>query len=274
MSDATRDDVVVWTGAAFRERPNLVVPATRTDGTALVVKVTIGDPDDPLEYPSERDALRHYAALPRTPGVRAVRLLGCDDALRLLELEWLPGDTLDAGWPGARPDAELTAELARTMRSLWAAPGVGANWRPLALWMRALDRHLPGIDTALRERARDLGAELRRGAEEVVLHGDLHHENVLREADGDLVVIDPKGILGAPGFDVGALLWNPFGQVLDFPALTDDRLEVLAAELAMERAEVQAWGWVAAVLSAAWEAADGNDPSYPLAVADLIGLPR
>jgi streptomycin 6-kinase len=243
------------------------VPVRRPGGPERVVKVFVGFPDD---YRAERDALRHYAAMPPLPGVRAVGLRGWDDDLDLLELERVDGFELGAGWPDRQNDAELTAELARTMRALWAAPVIVAEWRELAEWMRALDHPAAGIDSGLLARARDLGAELREGAEPVVLHGDFHHENVLREPDGSLVVIDPKGILGARGFDVGALLWNPIGQVLDHPEVMPVRLSVLAAELDLDRAEVRAWGWVAAVLSAAWEVEDGGDPVYPLGVAELI----
>jgi streptomycin 6-kinase len=248
-------------------RPNLLVPVRGPDGAERVVKVAVGYPDD---YRAERDALRHYAALPEVPGVRAVALRGWDDGLDLLELERVDGFELGDGWPDRQDDAELTAELARTMRALWAAPAIAAEWRDLATWMRALDQPAAGLDAGLLGRARDVGAELRQGAEPVVLHGDFHHENVLREADGSLVVIDPKGVLGARGFDVGALLWNPFGQVLDHPEVMSVRLDVLAAELNVDRAEVRAWGWVAAVLSAAWEVEDGGDPAYPLGIAELI----
>jgi streptomycin 6-kinase len=260
-------EVVGWVGPAWRVHPNLIVPVCRPDGAERVIKVAVADPAD---YVGERDALRHYAALPLVPGVRAVRLLGCDDDLNLLELEQVDGAELGEGWPERQDDAQLTAELARTIRVLWATPRLAAEWRDLATWMEALDQPAAGIDSGLLARARDLGAELREGAEPVVLHGDFHHENVLREPDGSLVVIDPKGVLGARGFDVGALLWNPWDQVLDHPEVMPVRLDVLAAELNLDRAEVRAWGWVAAVLSAAWMVEDGGDPAFPLGVAALI----
>jgi streptomycin 6-kinase len=243
----------------------------RPGGDRLVVKITIGDPTDPDEYPCERDALRHYAALPVDPTVRSVRLLGCDDDLRLLELEQVTGERLDAGWPQAHDDAALTVELAVAMRTLWAPPAVPGRWRQLASWMGALDRDV-GIDAGLRRRARDLGAELRGHDRPVLLHGDLHHENVFREPAGTLVVLDPKGVLGNRGFDVGALFWNPAG-VEEHPHVIPARLEILAYELGMDQSLVQAWAWVASVLSAAWFAEDGSDPTEALAIADLIGCP-
>ncbi|MGI8878980.1 MAG: aminoglycoside phosphotransferase family protein [Jatrophihabitans sp.] len=263
----------MWTDAAYRTEPNLVVPLQRLDGTPVVVKAVRADVLEPGEYAGERDALRHYAALRLPADVRAERLLAADDELRVLELERVTGSRLDTGWPDARDDAEVMADIARAMRSLWAAPAIDAAWRELALWMQALDAPVAGIDAAVLARARDLGRELQQGAVRIVLHADLHHENIFRQADGALVVIDPKGILGAPGFDLGAALWNPWGRVLSHPRadrLMATRIDVLAAELAMDRAEVQAWGWVVAILSAAWLAESDTDPAYPLGVAGLI----
>jgi hypothetical protein len=131
-----RAEVRTWVGPAWRVRPNLLVPVRGPEGAERVVKVASGDPDD---YRAERDALRHYAALPPVPGVRAVGLLGWDDSLNVLELEKVDGLELCDGWPDRQDDAELTAELARTMRALWAAPAIAAEWRDLATWMRALD---------------------------------------------------------------------------------------------------------------------------------------
>jgi streptomycin 6-kinase len=265
----TGGDVLAWTQAPERLRPNLVVAVETPDGERRIVKVHAVYPD---EYAAERDALRHYAAL-TTPGVRAVRLIDWADPLRLLELEFVEGRLLAEGWPDAGTDADLTADLARVMRALWAAPADETPWRALQSWLGALRIDQPGLDPALLARANALADELQEGVEPVVLHGDLHHENVLRRTDGELVAIDPKGILGAPGFDVGALLWNPIGRVLDQPRpgrLLAERLEVLAAELAIDAAELRAWGWVAAVLSAAWEAEDGQDPSDPLGIAALL----
>ncbi len=42
--------------------------------------------------------------------------------------------------------------------------------------------------------------------EKMVLHGDLHHENILRDGDGKYIVIDPKGITGAPVYDISRFI--------------------------------------------------------------------
>ena len=48
-----------------------------------------------------------------------------------------------------------------------------------------------------------------RGAK-VVLHGDFHHYNVLSAQRANWLAIDPKGMLGDPGYEVGPFLCNPW----------------------------------------------------------------
>ena len=43
----------------------------------------------------------------------------------------------------------------------------------------------------------------------VLLHGDLHHGNVLSARRRPWLAIDPKGVVGERAFDAGALLYNP-----------------------------------------------------------------
>jgi streptomycin 6-kinase len=45
----------------------------------------------------------------------------------------------------------------------------------------------------------------------VLLHGDLHHLNVLKSQDG-WKAIDPKGVAGEPAYEVCALLLNPISR--------------------------------------------------------------
>ena len=47
----------------------------------------------------------------------------------------------------------------------------------------------------------------------VVLHGDLHHYNILAATREQSLAIDPQGVIGEPEYEVGALLRNPFDLV-------------------------------------------------------------
>ena len=49
----------------------------------------------------------------------------------------------------------------------------------------------------------------------LLLHGDLHHDNILLDASGNYRVIDPKGVIGDPVFDVPRFILNEYRDDLD-----------------------------------------------------------
>jgi streptomycin 6-kinase len=108
--------------------------------------------------------------------------------------------------------------------------------------------------------------------EQVVLHGDLHHFNVLRSGEGWLA-IDPKGVVGERAYEPGALLRNPWPGLLDVPDPTEvlrRRSAQLAEALDLDLERVRAWAYVQAVLAAEWCVQDGWDPTFFRAVAELL----
>jgi len=93
----------------------------------------------------------------------------------------------------------------------------------------------------------------------VVLHGDLHHYNILAAGRRPWLAIDPKGIMGEPAYEVGAWLRNPLPQVAVWPDLErilDRRVALLAERLGFERRRLLAWGAAQAVLAAWWSYED------------------
>ena len=48
-----------------------------------------------------------------------------------------------------------------------------------------------------------------------LLHGDLHHENILYSTNGDWVVIDPKGVTGIRSLEAGRYILNAMGFMDD-----------------------------------------------------------
>ncbi len=49
----------------------------------------------------------------------------------------------------------------------------------------------------------------------MLLHGDLHHDNMLRRQDGSYAIIDPKGVIGDPIFDIPRFILNEFEEELN-----------------------------------------------------------
>lgn len=97
-----------------------------------------------------------------------------------------------------------------------------------------------------------------------MLHGDLHYDNILTDAAQGYRLIDPKGLRGDPGFDLGYLVSRtmPLGRdALPLAQAVELRLRVLTESFAIERGRLAAWAFVAAALSAAWTQEDHGDVS-------------
>lgn len=56
--------------------------------------------------------------------------------------------------------------------------------------------------------------------EKVFLHGDLHHFNILWDERKGWRVIDPKGLVGDPSFEMTAFLRNPIPDVANWPEVS------------------------------------------------------
>jgi streptomycin 6-kinase len=114
---------------------------------------------------------------------------------------------------------------------------------------------------------------LASAAAPVLLHGDLHHENILQAKRRPWLAIDPKGVVGEPAYEVGALLRNPIPHM--FEESPDNlrrrqarRLDILAEMLNIDRQRLWGWSLAQAVLSAWWSYEDGEpgwEPTLRLA---------
>jgi streptomycin 6-kinase len=114
----------------------------------------------------------------------------------------------------------------------------------------------------LLSRAEALAVDLLASApSERVVHGDLHHDNIVSAERAPWLAIDPKGVVGDPGFDTGALMNNPYGRMETWTAPArhfSRRADILAERLAYPRERILAWSYTQAVLSACWEVLAGT----------------
>ena len=143
---------------------------------------------------------------------------------------------------------------------------------PLARWFEALApaaRTHGGLLAQADQAAQALLADPR---DVVVLHGDIHHGNVLDGGERGWLAIDPKGLLGERTFDFVNILRNPDAAAALTPGRFDRQVEVLTAAASVERQRLLDWTLAFAGLSAAWHLADGTPADLDLAVAGLALL--
>jgi streptomycin 6-kinase len=100
----------------------------------------------------------------------------------------------------------------------------------------------------------------------VLLHGDLHHDNILRHYD-TWMAIDPKGILGDRHFDGVQYLLNYAGEGQEADARLARRLAIMCEHLTLEADRIARWGVVKGLLDACWALEDHADWRPALATA-------
>jgi streptomycin 6-kinase len=245
-----------------------VAPATHADGTPVVLKATAPGP----EVEAEIAALRAF------DGRGSVRLLEADPERGVLLLERLrPGTPLSV----VDDDEEATAVAAEVMQQLWRPLPAGHPYPHVAEWaagLAGLRRRFAGttgpLPRRLVEEAEALFTDLIASmVEPVLLHGDLHHDNILAAERPPWLAIDPKGVVGEPAYEVGALLRNlaPRWRAEAQPGrVLARRVDQLAGELGFDRERIRGWGFAQAVLAAWWSLEDGEDWEWAIYCAELL----
>jgi streptomycin 6-kinase len=175
-----------------------------------------------------------------------------------------PGDDLSTMVQAGRDD-EATLILCLVMRQLNRPAPAGANFRTIADWGQGFERNRAaalrlGVEAALIDRASALFHRLCETQDQpIVLHGDLQHYNVVRDLDRGWLAIDPKGILGEPAYETGALLRNPTADqpLCADSAIIDRRARTICAQLGYRYERVVGWCFSQWMLAVLWAIEDG-----------------
>jgi streptomycin 6-kinase len=135
------------------------------------------------------------------------------------------------------------------------------------------DEHIP--HTLLEPAHRiflDLGRTQRNPA---LLHGDLHHYNVLSDRKRGWCAIDVKGVVGELEYELGAALRNPLDRPDLFASLdvVERRLDQFGLALGIDTSRARGWCFAQAVLAAIWsveEGGGGAERDAALALASVL----
>jgi streptomycin 6-kinase len=210
----------------MQARFGFVIAARTVDGVELVMRST-ADPAGP----SQARAARLLAEIGIGPRVH--------DVIETQTGTWAVMDQIRPGT--AATDATL-GEVVKLLRPLTDGGVVADNLPKLSDWLRprlagvTLDDMAPNarpIPPIIRKRVLDLLDELIADEDQALCHGDLSPGNVLRGQDR-LMLIDPRGVVGDPEYDV---------EVLSIKA--DYGLRALAAHLRLDAERAEAWAHVA-----------------------------
>jgi len=260
-------------------------PEGKAESTDVVLKMGVPN----REFLSEMETLRLF------DGEGACKLIGYDEEKYWMLLERLnPGIMLAT----LEDDEEATRIAAEVMKKIWRplessglpseqehtragtrAPGLQKFIR-LTDWFDGLKRLRKMFDGGTGPLDENLVRRVERSVSDfflenhnpVLMHGDFHHYNILSSERGWLI-IDPKGVIGPAGYEVGPLLMNPWGELIDrndIQQITKRRIDILQEHLGFERERIWEWALAHAVLSVWWGIEDNTGWEYSLAFAKIL----
>jgi len=239
------------TGEVLATDANVVQRVQRVDGTPAVLKLSVP------------------GASATANEVGALRALACAALVALVDHDPDRGATLlDEAVPGTSlvplaidDDAGATSVAAAVMGALARPTPEGASFPSVEpqseLFARATDgdlRHEAIAIGLVRDAAAGYAELVRTQTEPVLLHGDLHHGNILRHGRRWLA-IDPEGLVAEREYETAALMRNPFtrfADIADLGAHLRRRASQLADELDLDRERIVRWAFGRTMVSVLW----------------------
>ncbi|MFD2443613.1 aminoglycoside phosphotransferase family protein [Bacillus sp. CGMCC 1.16607] len=237
---------------------NFVAPAIQCDGTEIVLKLSI--PSD--DYYHELEALKYFNQHQRN----FVQLLDFDKERGIILLERLqPGEMLAS----LAEDEEATRIAAKVMKKLWTPVPEGSNFPTtrdredhLLDMIKTNPYGIGPVSMSLLEEASEIFKRANDTSKgNYLLHGDLHHYNILSSEKNSWMVIDPKGLIGEREYDLIQFLMNKLPD-FDNEKRIELRINIFVEELGLNKERILLWGVCHSILSTAWSVNDEGEYDY------------
>lgn len=144
-------------------------------------------------------------------------------------------------------------------------------------WGKGFDSYLHSgntrIATPLVKKAKQMFFELTGSQDkQVLLHGDLHHDNILLDEKRGWLAIDPKGVIGEAEIEVAAFLKNPIGhpKIYANKEIISNRITTISGKLNLNQERVIRWAFALTVLSCIWLTEIDENPDDWLTLAEKL----
>jgi streptomycin 6-kinase len=242
-------------GDPIATRSSRLLPVRCRDGMTAMLKIA-----------EEEEEARGAALMIWWAGDGAARVLAHDGNALLLERVLGSASLVEMAHSGQDEEASrVLCGVAARLHAPRTRPPPALI--PLSIWFQELEPAAAAHGGVLIEAAAAARALLADPRELCVLHGDIHHANILDFGKRGWLAIDPKGLLGERGFDFANIFCNPDGPIATAPGRLACQLDIVAAAAALEPRRLLIWVLAYAGLSAAWTLGEGDRPDLALAVA-------
>ncbi|QFF99055.1 hypothetical protein PB01_09570 [Psychrobacillus glaciei] len=234
---------------------NYVLKVLDEKGNRAILKLGVANYD----FGNEIRTLRAYN------GNGCVKIIKADSENGVMLLEHLQ--------PGTMLTEVEEHQAVKTFAHVWTAirrtVEENADHPSIVDWMKAFDRYqdkyqtnegpIPNHFVFL---ARTYFVEIANSSENNdLLHGDLHHENILYSTNDGWLAIDPKGVIGNKYFDFISFLTNQLFNKLNPRQLLEKRVTLLCEELQLNKKRLLKAAIAMSTLYACWGVED-NDPEW------------
>ncbi|MEI4768164.1 aminoglycoside phosphotransferase family protein [Psychrobacillus sp. FJAT-51614] len=234
---------------------NYVLKVIDHEGNCAILKVGVPNYD----FKNEFQTLQAYN------GKGCVKLLNADADKGVILLEQLlPGTMLNLV-----EERYAVKYFAKVWKDIRRPVQENSNHPFIKNWLSAFDRYLNTYSTdegpipydyinLAKTYYREI-SDSSKGNE--LLHGDLHHENILFSETYGWIAIDPKGVIGDSYFDLISYLTNQLFNKPNPKQIFEKRVVALCNEMNLDKERLLKAGLTMSTLYACWGIED-NDPEW------------
>lgn len=193
------------------------------------------------------------------------------DGTWMLQQRAIPGKSLSALFPD--DDAHATEIFCTLAKKLHRAKVCDSSaFSSLKQLFQPLDQSWKIPDPIL-SKARSFRDELlETSIKQVLLHGDLHHGNIL-QSEKDWVAIDPKGYIGDPAFEPAAYLCNPVSSLLESShpkKRIASRINTCSRLLELPQDRISQWLYAKSTLCWIWSLEDRLETEFWAKLIEIL----
>lgn len=230
---------------------NYVAPAKTDDGQNAVLKIS---------FPNNHEFI---------PEIKALKFFNGDAAIRVLKEDLEHGVVLlektepGLGIRSIPSESERITIVSNVLKKLHKpiSKKEASSFPTILDWAKAFDRYRQKYKNSgpIPKKIFEKAEVIFKGYGEninnpVLLHGDLHTDNVLSSKRGWLI-IDPKGLVGESEFELGAYLRSPLYEFMASATrkeLLTQRIIKFSDELEFDKEKILNWAIACAIISLLW----------------------
>ena len=242
---------------------NFVAPCICKDGAVLKIALPLNNPE----------IFNEASFLNVLDGKGAVKLLKSDENHRAILLEKLtPGKHLKELYQN---DETKPLEIAiKIQREIIKKMPEDSAFKRLEDWFKGFDKAANTVfPREFIAKAHEFYKELSCSSNKFLIHGDLHHENILSAEREPFLAIDPKGIIGDIGYEISVFLNNHLWWLASDANLKEKLNQAVlqfSEAFEIEPRDLRKWAFAQIVLSAWWTFEDnGENWENELAFAEI-----